>query len=180
MMLRARGSWSASSTGRDPPRGTRTPNHSLIVAWDGMPLTSDPANFATLGPDLAESAFSVTAIPGRTSESIYEWTGKNLGWDIYGSPTDNLTAHGCNNPTGFDTVTSEWCPDHGKPLPVEIPNEKEWDPGPFYSGSPSSGKDDLAPGKGTLKTNALLPRSGIRKREGSLQPRVFPGGMIPS
>jgi FtsP/CotA-like multicopper oxidase with cupredoxin domain len=166
--------------GRDPHPWHTHANHSLIVAWDGMPLTSDPANFATLGPDLAEFAFSVTAIPGRTSESIYEWTGKNLGWDIYGDPNDNVTAHGCNNPTGFDTVTSEWCPDHGKPIPVAIPDQKEWDPGPFYSGSPFLGvRDDLAPGKGTLNTNGSFFQIWHSHNEKEMTTNdVFPGGMM--
>jgi hypothetical protein len=168
--------------GRDQHPWHTHANHSLIVAWDGMPLTSDPANFATLGPDLAESAFSVMAVPGRTSESIYEWTGKNLGWDVYGSPTDNLTVHACldGNGDGFDDTTFEWCADHGKPIPVAIPDQKEWDPGPFYSGSPFLGvRDDLAPGKGNLNTNGSFFQIWHSHAEKEMTTNdVFPGGMM--
>jgi len=166
--------------GRDQHPWHTHANHSLVVAWDGMPLTSDPANFTALGPDLAEFAFSVMAVPGRTSESIYEWTGKDLGWDVYGDPTNLLTAHGCNNPAGFDTVTSEWCPDHGKPIPVAIPDQKEWDPGPFYGGSPFLGvRDDLAPGKGNLNTNGSFFQIWHSHAEKEMTTNdVFPGGMM--
>jgi FtsP/CotA-like multicopper oxidase with cupredoxin domain len=168
--------------GRDQHPWHTHANHSLIVAWDGMPLTSDAANFAALGPDLAEFAFSVMAVPGRTSESIYEWTGKNLGWDVYGNPNDNVTAHTCSdgNGDGFDDTTFEWCADHGKLIPVAIPDQKEWDPGPFYSGSPFLGvTDDLAPGKGNLNTNGSFFQIWHSHAEKEMTTNdVFPGGMM--
>ncbi len=110
--------------GRDQHPMHHHANHSLIIGWEGRPLTSDPANFAAVGADLAELAFSVLSAPGRTSESIYTWTGKELGWDIYGDPTPGTpTAHTCNDGNGdsYDDVTWEWCPDHGVPPPVSIP-----------------------------------------------------------
>ena len=150
--------------GRDQHPWHTHANHSLVVAWDGMRLTTNPA----LGSDLAELAFSVMAVPGRTSESIYEWTGKDLGWDIYGhAPGDPMQPF-------------EYAPDHGVPLPVAIPDQKEWDPGPFYSGSPFLGvTDDLAPGKGNLNTNGSFFQIWHSHAEKEMTTNdVFPGGMM--
>ena len=35
-------------------------------------------------PDLAESSFTVTVAPGQTADAIYEWTGAQIGFDVYG------------------------------------------------------------------------------------------------
>mgnify|MGYP007051338383 CR=1 len=89
---------------------------------------------------------------GGTADGIFQWTGREMGWDIYGvGPGFD---HGCSNPAcpdlnanGYDdgsetdalgqplpekqwtacvdAVTYEWCPDHGKPFPVELPNQKD-------------------------------------------------------
>jgi hypothetical protein len=147
-----------------------------------MPLTSDPGNFpATATADLGELAFSVTSDPGRTSDSIYEWTGARLGWDIYGDPNDPLTAHACNpNAQGFDPVTSEWCADHGNPLPVLIPDQKDVDAGPFFSGSPFLGqKVPLPPGKGIFNVDGSFFQIWHSHSEKEMTNNdVFPGGMM--
>jgi FtsP/CotA-like multicopper oxidase with cupredoxin domain len=168
--------------GRDQHPFHTHANHSLVVAWDGMPLTSDPGNFpATATADLGELAFSVTSAPGRTSDSIYEWTGARLGWDIYGDPNDPLTAHACNpNAQGFDPVTSEWCADHGNPLPVLIPDQKDVDAGPFFSGSPFLGqKVPLPPGKGIFNVDGSFFQIWHSHSEKEMTNNdVFPGGMM--
>lgn len=164
--------------GRDQHPYHTHANHSLIIAMDGIPLSSD---FPTAGADLAESAFTVTAVPGKTSDSIFTWTGQNLGWDVYGDPNDPLAPHDCNpNAQGFDPVTSEWCADHGKPLPVAIPDVKEWDAGPFYSGSPFLGKKGpLPPGKGVFNVDGSFFQMWHSHNEKEITTNdVFPGGMM--
>lgn len=168
--------------GRDQHPFHTHANHSLIVAWDGMPLTSDPANFpATATADLGELAFSVTSAPGRTSDSIYEWTGKGLGWDVYGDPNDPLTAHTCTpNAQGFDPVTSEWCADHGAPLPVLMPDQRDVDAGPFFSGSPFLGQNvPLPPGKGIFNVDGSFFQIWHSHSEKEMTNNdVFPGGIM--
>jgi hypothetical protein len=167
--------------GRDQHPFHHHGNHSLIIAWDGMPLSSDPANLAAVGADLAEQAFSVTAVPGRTSDSIYTWTGKDLGWDVYGDPADPMTAHSCTpNAEGYDPTTIEWWADHGNPLPVLIPDTKEWAPGPFYSGSPYLGvKGALPPGAGNMNIDGSFFHMWHSHNEKEMTTNdVFPGGMM--
>jgi hypothetical protein len=167
--------------GRDQHPVHHHSNHSLVIAWDGMPLTSDPGNFATVGADLAEFAFSVTSAPGRTSDSIFEWTGKNLGWDVYGDPNDPLTAHTCTpNAQGFDPVTSEWCADHGRPLPVLIPEQDDLSPGDFFSGSPFLGQlGTLPPGLGKFNVDGSFFQIMHSHSEKEMTNNdVFPGGMM--
>jgi FtsP/CotA-like multicopper oxidase with cupredoxin domain len=167
--------------GRDQHPMHHHSNHSLIIAWDGLPLTSDPANLALLGADLAELSYSVTSVPGRTSDSIFQWTGRNLGWDVYGDPNDPLTAHTCTpNAQGFDPVTSEWCADHGKPFPVLLPGQQDLDAGPFFSGSPFLGqKGPLPPGKGTMNMDGSFFQIFHSHSEKEMTTNdVFPGGMM--
>jgi FtsP/CotA-like multicopper oxidase with cupredoxin domain len=167
--------------GRDQHPFHHHGNHSLVIAWDGLPLSSDPANLAAVGADLAEQAFSVTAVPGRTSDSIYTWTGKDLGWDVYGDPADPMTAHSCTpNAEGFDPTTFEWCADHGIPLPVLIPDPKEWAPGQFYSGSPFLGvKGALPPGAGNMNVDGSFFHMWHSHNEKEMTTNdVFPGGMM--
>jgi hypothetical protein len=143
-------------------------------------LTSDPANLATVGADLAELSFTVTAVPGRTSDSLFTWTGKNLGWDVYGDPAVNLHTCADGNGDGFDDTTFEWCADHGKPLPVVIPDSKDLEPGPFFSGSPFLGsKGPLTPGKGILNTDGSFFQMWHSHNEKEITTNdVFPGGMM--
>jgi FtsP/CotA-like multicopper oxidase with cupredoxin domain len=167
--------------GRDQHPMHHHSNHSLIIAWDGRPLTSDPA----LGANLAELSYSVTSVPGRTSDSIFQWTGRSLGWDVYGDPNDPLTAHTCagsNNPQPgvTDPVTFEDCTYHGTPLPVQLPDQKDVSPGPFYSGSPFLGrKDPLPPGLGNMNTDGSFFQIFHSHSEKEMTTNdVFPGGMM--
>ena len=166
--------------GRDQHPFHTHSNHSLIIAWDGIPLTSDPANLATVGANLAELAFTVPAVPGRTSDSLFTWTGKNLGWDVYGDPAVN--GHTCvdGNGDGQDDTTFEWCADHGKLVPVALTDIKDVEPGPFYSGSPFLGtKGPLPPGKGILNTDGSFFQMWHSHAEKEITTNdVFPGGMM--
>jgi FtsP/CotA-like multicopper oxidase with cupredoxin domain len=133
--------------------------HASIIAVDGRMLESAPG----MGPDLATSVFTTPSIPGKTSDAIFEWTGEGLNWDIYGG-TDVWPemAHECNGLTtpsaGFDPVTHEYCPDHGKPFPVVLPEKLDTAFGGWWSGSPYLGTlGALPPGEGGLNPNGVFP-----------------------
>ncbi|MDX9895086.1 MAG: multicopper oxidase domain-containing protein [Desulfofustis sp.] len=93
-------------------------NHARIIARDGRMLSSDG-----LSPDLAESVFTIKAVPGQTVDAIFEWTGEKLGWDIYGTPADGRPDHDCidGNGDGYADPDNpannpyEFCEDHGEP-----------------------------------------------------------------
>jgi len=61
-------------------------NHARIIARDGNLLVSetDPSKLA--GPKL----FTIPSVPGTTTDAIFEWTGKGLGWDIYDSKKTSI------------------------------------------------------------------------------------------
>ncbi len=153
-------------------------NHSRIIARDGRMLEST----AGAGPDLAVDDFTVSVRPGATMDALFSWTGKKLGWDIYGDPSDPDQAHTCVDTTGdsFDDVTSEWCPDHGKPLPVSLPSLLELTQGGWWSGSPFLGQfGNLSPGEGGLNLNGGLFFMWHSHNEKELTNNdIFPGGML--
>ncbi|HPO31521.1 MAG TPA: multicopper oxidase domain-containing protein, partial [Candidatus Hydrogenedentes bacterium] len=139
-------------------------NNTTLIARDGRMLESAPG----AGPDLAVSDFTIKAVPGETYDAIYEWTGKGLGWDIYGhAPGDPLEPN-------------EYAPDHGKPFPVVLPNQQDLTFGGFYSGSPFLGVfGPLPPGQGGLNLNAgffHMWHSHTEKEIVNFD--IFPGGMM--
>jgi manganese oxidase len=146
-------------------------NNTLMVARDGRMLESAPG----AGADLASSDFTIKTIPGQTYDSIFEWTGKGLGWDIYGS-----APHTCNTQGGFDTITKEWCPDHGKPLPVTMPNQLELKYGDHYSGSPFLGQFGVLPAghPGLNVTAGYFHMWHSHNEREIVNNDVFPGGMM--
>src|SRR5574340_192941 len=110
-------------------------NNTWMIARDGRLLESSPG----AGPDLAVSDFTIKTVPGSTYDAIFEWTGKGLGWDIYGTVAQ--TPHTCTpDGAGYDTATREWCDDHDKPLPVVLPNQQDLIFGGHWSGSPYLGQ----------------------------------------
>jgi len=160
-------------------------NHARVIALDGRLLESAPG----AGPDLSREVFTINSIPGETVDAIFEWTGKDLGWDIYGT----TVAHTCNgkpitNPQGdpaaaspgYDPVTKEYCPDHGKPFPVTLPETQFLAVGPFYSGSPFMGAlGALPPGEGGMNPNGGFPFMWHSHNERELTNyNIFPGGML--
>ncbi len=137
-------------------------NHVRVLAQDGQMRLSP--NGALAGPLL----FTVPTLPGGTVDAIFEWTGKDLGWDLYGhAPGDALEPN-------------EWAPDHGVPIPVTLPSLSSLAFGGFYSGSPYLGAlGSLPPGEGGLNPNAGFTYMWHSHNERELVNNdVFPGGMM--
>jgi hypothetical protein len=139
-------------------------NNVTVIARDGRLLESAPG----AGPDLAWSDFTVKAVPGATYDAFFEWTGKGLGWDIYG--------HAPGDPLQPD----EWAPDHGKPLPVSLPAPQDLAVGSMYSGSPFLGAfGSLPPTQVTVNPNGGYFYMWHSHREKELTNfDIFPGGMM--
>jgi len=163
--------------GHDPHPFHTHGNHVRIIARDGRLRST---NEGVAGADLSELAFSVTTAPGRTVDAIFQWTGKDLGWDIYGDPAVN--GHTCidNNLDGYDDTTVEWCADHGKPFPVFLPNLEDLDFGPFWSGSPFMGETGVLPvGVTRFNFNGGYFMMWHSHNEKELTNNdVFPGGLM--
>jgi FtsP/CotA-like multicopper oxidase with cupredoxin domain len=139
-------------------------NNFTVIARDGRVLESAPG----AGPDLGYSDFTLKAVPGATYDAIFEWTGKGLGWDIYGhQASDALQPH-------------EYAPDHGKPFPVVLPGIQELTLGGNYGGSPFLGAfGSQPPGHVTVNPNAgyfFMWHSHTEKE--IVNNDIFPGGMM--
>lgn len=166
------------NAGRDMHPFHHHGNHARVIAKDGRLLESMPGT----GPDISYEVFTVQAVPGETVDAIFQWTGKGLGWDIYGDPADPDYAHDCIDGNGddYDDVTWEYCPDHGKPFPVQLPEKLDLTFGGFYSGSPFLGvMGSLPPGEGGLNPNAgfvYMWHSHTEKEMTNFD--IFPGGMM--
>jgi FtsP/CotA-like multicopper oxidase with cupredoxin domain len=150
-------------------------NHVKVLARDGNLLVS-PANPTKLE---AKLEFSIPSLPGQTVDGIFEWTGKDLGWDVYGHTAADGIA--CTpNPAGYDVTTHEWCADHRKPIPVLLPNPNVLMNGGWYSGSPYLGDlVQLPPGQGGLNPNAGFTYMWHSHVERELtNGNIFPGGLM--
>jgi FtsP/CotA-like multicopper oxidase with cupredoxin domain len=141
-------------------------NHVRILARDGRLIVSESDPTALAGPTL----FTIPSLPGGTVDAVFEWTGKDLGWDIYGHTSDD--------PATLED--NEWVPDHGKPIPVDLPSLSSLAFGGFYSGSPFLGAmGALPPGEGGLNPNAGFTYMWHSHAERELVNNdVFPGGML--
>ncbi len=149
--------------------------HARVLAVDGFPLSSPGGSQAF---DLSHEVFTVQSVPGQTVDAILRWTGKGLGWDIYGNKP-----HSCGpavDPEGLDLTTHEFCADHGKPIPVVLPEALALTNGPFYSGSPYLGQVGLMPpGDGGLNANAGYTYMWHSHNEKEITNYdIFPGGMM--
>lgn len=162
-------------------------NHQRVIARDGRRLLTTDG----LGNDvdLSIGQFTFHANPGETLDAIFEWTGTELGWDIYGDPADPMYAHSCTGETDpalcgtnncYDPGTYEYCPDHGKPFPVVLPELQNMAFGAFYSGSPyMGGAGDLPPGEGGNNPNSAFTYAWHSHTEMELANfDIFPGGMF--
>jgi len=153
-------------------------NHALIIGKDGKMQESAPG----MGADLATSVFTMPMAPGETVDAIFEWTGKDLGWDIYGTAAAGPEfAHDCNpGVDGFDPVTNEWCADHDKPIPVQLPSQLDTTFGGWWSGSPYLGSlGALPPGEGGLNPNGGFVYMWHSHTERELTNYdIYPGGML--
>lgn len=157
-------------------------NHFLQIARDGQVLTSDPANADTVGADLAFGDYTQQVLPGSTYDAIFEWTGKGMGFDIYGhTDTSGYLCNGLSGPSdSTDPVTFEDCRYHTVPLPVTLPENLDLTFGGFYSGSPFLGAlEALPPGEGGLNLNGGLFFMWHSHTEKELVNNdIFPGGMM--
>lgn len=139
-------------------------NNTWLIAKDGRMLQSAPG----AGADLAVSNFTITIAPGETYDAIFEWTGKGLGFDIYGhAPGDPMQPN-------------EDPDDHGKPLPTVLPDFLSVTIGGFYSGSPFiGGVEALPPGQGGLNPNGAVVFMWHSHTERELtNDDLFPGGAM--
>lgn len=142
-------------------------NHARVLARDGRLLTAGPAGTGGLAGPLI---YTIPSVPGGTVDAIFEWTGQDLGWDMYG--------HTSSDPATLEP--NEWAPDHGVPIPVELPSLSSLAFGGFYSGSPYLGAlGSLPPGEGGLNPNAGFTYMWHSHNERELVNNdVFPGGMM--
>ncbi|HWQ92889.1 MAG TPA: multicopper oxidase domain-containing protein [Clostridia bacterium] len=150
--------------GSDPHPFHHHGNHSQIIAKEGRLLESVPG----AGPDLAYMVFTLPVTPGSTMDALFSWTGEKLGWDVYGhSPSAPL-------------APNEYAPDHGKPMPVELPTDQELTFGQMYGGSPFLGKPaNLPPGQGGFNPGNAFSYMWHSHAEKELcNNNLFPGGMM--
>ncbi len=153
------------NAGRDPHPFHHHGNNSTLIARDAYLLARTPGG----APDLAVSYFTIPAFPGTTYDSIWDpWTGAGLGWDIYG--------HSASDPLApFEDPA-----DHGKPIPVVLPEPNELTFGSFYSGSPFLGTmGTLPPGEGGFNVNGgLFYMFHSHNEKELINNDVFPGGLM--
>jgi manganese oxidase len=166
------------SAGRDLHPFHHHGNHATPIARDGRVLESALG----MGPDVTSPDFTVRAIPGQTIDLIFEWTGKGIGWDVYG--TNAVNPHTCNGSNAasnvFDPVTKEWCGDHNKPIPVVLPGALDLTFGESYSGSPYLGSTGALPqGHPGLNTTGGYYHMWHSHNEKEITTdNIFPGGMM--
>jgi hypothetical protein len=127
--------------------------------------------------DIVRSDNTINSAPMRSVDGIWTWTGKKLGWDIFGT----TNGHTCTDRgDGFDDTSHEYCPDHGKPLPVNLPGVAELTLGGYWSGSPYMGDvGDLPPGEGGLNPKGgyfFVWHSHAEKELTTFD--IFPGGSL--
>lgn len=159
------------SAGRDLHPFHHHGAHMLPLARDGRVL----ASASNIAPDLTSPDFTIRSIPGQTMDLIFEWTGKDLGWDIYGSGN----GHTCVPDASGFSPTHEWCADHNKPFPVILPNQQDVQFGQYYSGSPYLGTFGVLPqGHPGLSQNGGYFHIWHSHNEKEITTNnVFPGGM---
>ena len=148
-----------------------------VIAVDGRLLSSDPdGGPAGPGPDLAWQASTINFTPGQTGDFLWEWTGANLGWDVYGHPP------GAIQPPSPDYLAMgyESLAGHGEPFPVILAQRDDLAFGQFYSGSPFlGGLGDLPPDAPGLNSSGgyLFPWHSHSEKELTSND-VFPGGLL--
>jgi hypothetical protein len=154
-------------------------NHYREIARYGRMLKTESG---ALG---SRQRFTTLSVAGQTVDAIFTWTGEKMGWDIYGgADVWPEMAHLCNGLTtpsaGFDPVTNEYCPDHGKDFPVTLPEKQNMAFGGWWSGSPYMGNlGTLPPGEGGLNPNGgyfFMWHSHTEKELTNFD--IFPGGML--
>ncbi|MFZ2650957.1 MAG: multicopper oxidase domain-containing protein [Burkholderiaceae bacterium] len=158
-------------------------NHATPIARDGRVLSSAPATL-TQAPNLTSPDFTVRAVPGQTMDLIFEWTGKGVGFDVYGTVAEN--PHTCtpdangyhNNPAHRNY--REWCADHNIAIPVILPNQLDLSFGENWGGSPYLGAlGSLPQGHPGLNTRGGYFHMWHSHNEKEVvTDDIFPGGMM--
>jgi len=154
-------------------------NHARMIAIDGELIVNSAGRLS--GP----LVFTIPSIPGQTADGIFEWTGKELGWDMYGH-TEGDGSVCVPDAQGYYTADPtapnymEWCADHNAAIPVTLPDLTNLAFGGFYGGSPYLGNlGSLPPGEGGLNPNAGFAFMWHSHTERELTNNdVFPGGMM--
>ena len=144
-----------------------------VIAMDGRVLSS---NGGPAGPDLAYKGSTLRFVPGQTADMIWEWTGKDLGWDPYGHVPGDDPLEGYEYTSDGGTTY----PDHTVPFPVVLAERDDLAFGQFWSGSPFLGMTgDLPAGHpGTNNGGGyLFPWHSHSERELTSND-VFPGGAL--
>jgi manganese oxidase len=158
-------------------------NHATPIARDGRVLSSAPVN-VNQAPDLTSPDFTLRAVPGQTVDLIFEWTGKGVGWDIYGTTAQN--PHSCvpdangHHSVAADRNYREWCADHNKAIPVVIPGPLDLAFGESWGGTPYLGLlGSLPQGHPGLNTTGGYFHMWHSHNEKELTTDdIFPGGMM--
>jgi hypothetical protein len=166
------------SAGRDLHPFHHHGNHATPIARDARPLYSATAD-VTKDADLSSPDFTVRAIPGQTMDLIFEWTGKGIGWDVYGTAAVN--PHTCTpDATGFDSVTKEWCADHYKPIPITLAGSLDVSYGESWGGSPFLGVVGALPQghPGLNVTGGYYHMWHSHNEKEVTTDNIFPGGMM--
>ncbi len=168
-------------------------NHYNHIAIDGNMLKTTNRNGVTGFED-----YTLDAVPGSTTDVIFTWSGKEMGWDIFNpdAPTpgivgstkhsDEICTDDENNRTGapgsdgHHDITWEWCADHNNPIPIVFPENQDLGFGGFYGGSPYLGDvGNLPVGEGGLNPWGGMVFMWHSHSERDLTNNdIFPGGMI--
>ncbi len=170
-------------------------NHYTQIAIDGNMLQTTNRHGAAGFED-----YTLDAVPGSTTDAIFNWTGIGMGWDIFNpeGPTPGIagsTRHadedcfagdtvnnrtGTGAPDGYHDITWEWCADHNKAVPVTFPENQDLGFGGFFGGSPYLGDVGSLPvGEGGLNPWGGMVFMWHSHSERDLTNNdIFPGGMI--
>jgi FtsP/CotA-like multicopper oxidase with cupredoxin domain len=150
-----------------------------FLAQDGRILSSDGVK-----ANLGRADNTINSAPKQAVDALWVWTGKGLGWDIYGHDTNHICVDsdgdGFGDEAAGSTYEGEYCPDHNKPFPVTLPGVGEMTLGGWYSGSPFLGDvGDLPPGEGGLNPFGgyfFVWHSHAEKELTTFD--IFPGGTL--
>lgn len=179
-----------------------------LIARDGRPLTTDgiTANLGrsdnTLNMAPKQTIDSVWQWTGKGLNwdaygPVAPATGPGSCTDANHDMVDDTTGDPCHDdicdandlvnnrtgaagPDGFDDDNWEYCPDHGKDIPVTLPGVAELSLGGWWSGSPFMGDvGDLPPGEGGLNPFGgyfMVWHSHNEKELTTFD--IFPGGSL--
>jgi FtsP/CotA-like multicopper oxidase with cupredoxin domain len=166
-------------------------NHFFQVARDGNLMGERDAMTGDVTDLRPVVDYTYGAVQGGTSDLVFNWTGKELGWDMYGvgpgydhtcADTENNLTHSTlpEDLDGLDDESWEYCADHNKPLPVVLPENLDLAFGGFWGGSPYLGNTGTLPvGEGGLNPYGGMVFMWHSHSERELTNNdIYPGGML--